>query len=72
MFLYIAIGFGIPIEMNSYQQRPEQQFHFEGKKIVNTNGDCIDIRGSSQANRAEIISYKFYDTPSQRWRTEYL
>lgn len=51
---------------------PRAQWRLEGNKIVNGLGEALDIRGKSNHDGAEVISYKYENHANQHWLVEYV
>jgi len=51
---------------------PRSLWQFEGPKIVNREGECLDIAGEKKDNGAEICSYQYKDQKNQQWRQEFI
>jgi len=47
------------------------QWRFEGNKIVNGRGECLDIKGASNAEAAELCAYDYKNQKNQHWRMEF-
>lgn len=48
-----------------------QQWHLLGNRIVNNANECLDIRGESKKDGAEVISYGYKGSANQHWRIEF-
>lgn len=51
---------------------PRSQWSFQGNKLCNRLGECIDICRENKDNGAEVISYDFKDQANQKWKQEYV
>jgi len=51
---------------------PRSQWRPEGNKIVNMAGECLDIRGASNSDGAEVCAYDYKNQKNQHWMLEYV
>jgi hypothetical protein len=65
-------GNGHGIKTGNFNGQPHQQFRIDGNRILNPNGECLDIKGASHSDSAEVISYQYKGSPNQHWRIEYV
>lgn len=66
-------GTGKKIQVQPFTNSPNQQWVFEGKKIVNrANGECLDIWGEKEADGSTVGSYRWKDSRNQHWKQEYV
>lgn len=63
--------YGKEITTAPYQENPRYQFKFEGKKITNGVGECLDIKGKDDDKGAVVITYEYKDQKNQQWNQEY-
>lgn len=54
-----------------YTGSARQMWSFHGNKIMNRAGECLDIRGASNKDGAEVINYGYKGSANQHWRIEY-
>lgn len=59
------------MKMMPFTGEVRQQWHLVGNKIINQAHECLDIRGESNKDGAEVISYKYKGSANQHWRIEY-
>jgi len=48
------------------------QWSFQGDKIVNKAGECLDIRGGDKDKGAELCGYEYKDQKNQHWTQEFV
>lgn len=60
------------MKMHPFDGRQEQQWRIQDRRIANPSGLCLDIRGASQADGAEVIAYQYQGASNQHWRIEYV
>lgn len=58
--------------MHPFRGGPDQQWRFQDRRIVNANGDCLDISGASQSDGADVIVYNYKGSSNQHWRQEFV
>jgi len=63
-------GHGLKTE--NYTGDPRSEWRVEGQKIVNRAGECLDIRGNSNSDGAEVCAYDYKDQKNQHWHIEYV
>jgi len=51
---------------------PRSLWQFEGQKVVNRAGECLDIVREKNDNGAEICSYQYKNQKNQHWRQEFV
>jgi hypothetical protein len=51
---------------------PRSVWQFEGQKVVNRAGECLDIVREKHDNGAEVCSYQYKDQKNQQWRKEFV
>jgi len=69
-FVFFASAKGNELKMEQ-PGSPRSQWRMEGQKIVNGEGECLDIRGDSKKEGAEVCSYDYKNQKNQHWRLEY-
>jgi len=69
--LEASVG-GAVVKMMPYSGSPLQQWTLEGNRILNKARECLDIRGGSSKNGAELVSYQYKGSANQHWRIEYI
>jgi len=70
-FAFIA-NRGENIKMRPSSGAPQHQWYLDGTKISNRSGDCLDIRGSSGHDGADVLAYQSTGQPNQQWTFEYI
>jgi hypothetical protein len=65
-------GSGHQLKTEGITGNPRSQWRFEGNTVASLAGEVLDIKGKSNANDAEIISYKSNGQTNQQWRREYV
>jgi len=63
---------GQGLKTENYTGDPRSEWRVEGVKIMNRAGECLDIRGASNSNGAEVCAYDYKDQKNQHWRVEYV
>jgi len=48
------------------------QWSFQGEKIVNHAGECLDIRGASNDKGAELCGYEYKNQKNQHWSQDFV
>lgn len=48
------------------------QWSFQGEKVVNHAGECLDIRGGSNDKGAELCGYEYKNQKNQHWTQEFV
>lgn len=66
-----SAGKGHEIKMQMPVGDPKTQWRFEGPRIINGHGECLDIKGEKKDDGAELCSYDFKNQKNQLWRMEY-
>jgi len=59
---------GHPLKMQPASEEPGSHWRFDGEKIVNDQGQCLDIRGASSHDGAELCAYQYANHKNQHWR----
>lgn len=70
MALDSGVG-GQHVRMMPCNGAARQQWRLVGNRIVNNAHECLDIRGESRKDGAEVISYRYKGSSNQHWRVEY-
>jgi len=77
-YLYSAmnnLAFGASAKGNDLQMQnpgvPRNQWRVEGEKIMNGEGWCLDIKGASTKEGADLCGYDYKKQKNQHWRLEY-
>jgi hypothetical protein len=60
------------VRMVPFNGDVHQRWTFMGNRIMKNQQDCLDIRGGSGSDGAEIISYPYKGSSNQHWRLEYV
>jgi len=63
---------GQGLKMENYTGDPRSEWRVEGNKVMNRAGECLDIRGQSNSDGAEVCAYDYKDQKNQHWRVEYV
>lgn len=63
---------GHHVKMEPCYGGPEQQWRFQDRMIMNGFGDCLDVKGASHHNGAEVISYQYNGGENQHWFKEFV
>jgi len=63
---------GQTLKMTHYTGDPRSQWRVEGNKILNRANECLDIKGASNSDGAEICAYDYKQSKNQHWRLEYV
>jgi len=71
------MAFISPKEGSSFTMRPASAdphhlWYMDGQKLMNRAGVCADIRGKSNSDGAEVISYKYNGGNNQHWTIQYV
>lgn len=48
------------------------QWSFQGEKVVNRAGECLDIKGESKDKGTELCGYEYKSKPNQHWTQEFV
>jgi len=51
---------------------PRSQWSFQGEKIVNRAGECLDIKGADDDKGTELCGYEYKNQKNQHWSQEYV
>jgi hypothetical protein len=71
-FALQASGSGHQLKMHPFHGGHDQQWRFQDRKIVNHNGECLDIKGASHSDGADVIVYSYKGSSNQHWRQEFV
>jgi len=63
-------GHGLKTE--NYTGDPRSQWRMDGNRILNGAGECLDIRGASNSDGAEVCAYEYKNQKNQHWTLEYV
>lgn len=50
----------------------KSQWKFDGEKIVNKIGECLDIKGADKDRGTKLCGYKYQNSKNQHWRQEFI
>jgi len=69
----VGLDAATPLRMAPFQAANTRgQWKVDGKKIVNTAGECLDVKGEDKENGAELIAYKYKGAANQHWMLQYV
>jgi len=71
-FAFTSASEGAPLKMAQFTGDPKQQWYVEGQKLMNRSGVCADIKGKSNNDGAEVISWKYNGGNNQHWTLQYV
>jgi hypothetical protein len=63
---------GANATMMPFTGDPHQCWKYVGNRIMKNQHECLDIRGESKKDGAEVISYQYKGSANQHWRLEYV
>jgi hypothetical protein len=69
---FISQSSGDNIKMKRPSGDPHEQWYFEGQKIMNRSGLCLDIREGGKHDGADVLSYKYSGSTNQHWKQQFV
>jgi hypothetical protein len=63
---------GAKATMMPFTGDPHQRWMLCGNKIMKNQIECLDIRGGSNKDGADVISWRYQGSANQHWRLEYV
>lgn len=60
------------LKLHPFYGNPKQMWRFQGRRIVNQLGLCLDIRGAVHDDGTEVIAYQYKGSKNQHWSAEYV
>ncbi|ESN96039.1 hypothetical protein HELRODRAFT_163065 [Helobdella robusta] len=71
-FVPCAAGKAVQLKMVRFTGGASQRFRLDGSRILNGIGECVDIRGASKKECAQIITYPHNGDTNQQWFIQYV
>jgi hypothetical protein len=63
---------GHALKMVHYTGDPRHTWRISGNQIINGSGSCLDIKGASQSESAELCAYHYKGSNNQHWHINYV
>jgi len=62
---------GEPLQMTPTSD-PRSQWAFQGQKVMNLAGECLDIRGGDDDKGTDLCGYEYKNKKNQHWTQEFI
>jgi len=70
--VFTTVGKDIELQTGPATGEAKSQWKFDGNKIVNSSGECIDIIGGNDDKGTKLCAYKYKSTKNQHWKKEFV